>query len=104
MTAKFIFWDVQHGNACYIETPTGKRLVIDLGTGSYVKPADATFSPLAHLWHKWNVRSLDAAIITHPHTDHLADIGNLSSFKPKKVVAPRHLTEAEIRAGNQSKD
>ncbi len=49
MTAKLVFWDVQHGNACYVETPTGKRLVIDLGTGSYVKPSDATFSPLYHL-------------------------------------------------------
>ena len=46
MVAKFVFWDVQHGNACYIETPTGKRFVIDCGIGSYIKPADATFSPL----------------------------------------------------------
>lgn len=104
MMAKFVFWDVQHGNACYIETPTGKRLVIDLGTGSYVKPTDKTFSPLLHLWHKWNVRSLDAAIVTHPHRDHLADIGNLSYFNPKKVVAPRHLKESDIRGGNRSED
>lgn len=51
MKAKFIFWDVQHGNACYIGTPTGKRLVIDCGTCSYIKPADKTFSLFVHLWH-----------------------------------------------------
>ncbi|HYT89871.1 MAG TPA: MBL fold metallo-hydrolase [Gemmataceae bacterium] len=104
MVAKFVFWDVQHGNACYIETPTGKRLVIDCGVGSYIKPADATFSPLGHLWHRGRVRNLDAAIITHPHRDHIEDIGNLTAFKPKKVVAPRHLSKADIDKGNRGED
>jgi len=47
---------------------------------------------------------LDAAIVTHPHTDHIADIGKLSYFKPKKVVAPRHLPRDAIIAGNPAKD
>jgi competence protein ComEC len=104
VVAKFVFWDVQHGNACYVRTPTNKRFVVDCGTGSYVKPASKTFSPLGHLWHKWGVKRLDAAFITHPHTHHIADIENLKFFKPKKVVAARHLTEDEIRDGNSSDD
>jgi beta-lactamase superfamily II metal-dependent hydrolase len=104
MVAKFLFWDVQHGNACFVTTPTGRQFVIDCGTGSYVKPADATFSPLGHLWHKWGVRTLDAAFVTHPHRDHIEDIGNLAFFKPKKVVAPRHLGRADIDRGNRAED
>jgi beta-lactamase superfamily II metal-dependent hydrolase len=104
MVAKIVFWDVQHGNACYVETPTGKRFVVDCGTGSYVKPADATFSPLGHLWHQWGVRTLDAAFLTHPHRDHIADLANLACFRPNKVVAPRHLSAADIGRGNRAED
>jgi hypothetical protein len=42
-------WDVQHGSAAYVKTPTEKHLAIDLGVGSFKAPADATFSPLYHL-------------------------------------------------------
>jgi competence protein ComEC len=104
MTAKFKFWDVQHGNACFVETPTGKRLIVDCGTGSYIKPTDKTFSPLGYLWHRQGVRRLDAAFITHPHRDHIDDIAYLAAFNPAKVVAPRHLTTQDIAQGNKPED
>ncbi len=28
-------WDVQHGNAIYINTPNNKHIVINLGVGEY---------------------------------------------------------------------
>ena len=105
---KLVIWDVQHGSAAYIRTPSGKNVVIDLGVGSFVKPDDATFSPLRHLRQRYGVDRLDTLVITHPHTDHIEDIGHLSLFPlglgrtpgPAVLVAPRHLTEDQIRGGN----
>ncbi len=99
---RFVFWDVQHGSAAYIETPNGKHMVVDLGTGSYAD--NNTFSPLRHLKYSNNVQQLDAVIITHPHRDHLDDIFNFDLLSPKILRRPRHLTESEVKQGNQSRD
>ena len=98
----FVFWDVQHGSAAYIETPNGKHIVIDLGTGSYAE--NQTFSPLTRLKHGYNVQQLDSVVITHPHRDHLDDIFNFDALNPKTLWRPKHLTESEVRQGNQSRD
>ncbi len=103
MSCRFVFWDVQHGSACYVETPNKTRIAVDLGTGSY-KGTDATFSPLLHLKTKYGVPQLDAVIITHPHTDHIDDIFNFEALSPRVFWRPRHLTEADIRAGNRPGD
>jgi competence protein ComEC len=102
MSLTITFWDVQHGNATYINTPNGKNIIIDLGVGSFDN-SNKTFSPLAYLRSK-GVRSLDGVIITHPHTDHLDDIFNFDSMSPHVLIRPRHLSEDEIRVGNQTKD
>ena len=73
---RFVFWDVQHGSAAYIRTPNDTHVVLDLGIGS-VKGSDAAFSPLRHL-KRSGVERLDYVIITHPHRDHLDDIGNFA--------------------------
>jgi competence protein ComEC len=101
---RIVIWDVQHGSAAYIRTPTGKHIVIDLGVGSFKNPTDATFSPLAHLHWNYQIIELDALIITHPHRDHLDDINNVALVRPKAVFAPRHLTEEQLRAGNPAYD
>ena len=98
----FVFWDVQHGSAAYIQTPNGKHIVIDLGTGSYAE--NMTFSPLCYLKDEFNVHQLDGVIITHPHRDHLDDICNFDDLNPKTLWRPRHLSEKDVKDGNQSKD
>lgn len=95
-----VFYDVEHGSSAFLNTPNGKNIVIDLGVGSY-KRADETFSPLAHLWNQYGIRRLNRVIITHPHRDHLDDIDNFDSFSPTVLQTPRHLTDDDIRAGNQ---
>jgi beta-lactamase superfamily II metal-dependent hydrolase len=100
---KVIMWDVQHGNAIYMRTPGGKDFAVDLGTGSY-GGSDYEFSPLLHLKNKWNVGYLDGLVITHPHVDHLDDIFNFDKLNPQILYRPNHLTEKDIRAGNQEKD
>lgn len=51
---EFTFWDVQHGNACYIRTPNGRHMVVDLGIGSF--GGNKPFSPLLHLKQSYGVR------------------------------------------------
>ncbi len=101
--ATFIFWDVQHGSAAYIKTPSGQHITIDLGTGS-VGTSNEAFSPLRHLRDRYGVRQLDAVIISHPHRDHLDDIFQFDAMNPRCLSRPKHLSEADIRGGNQAKD
>lgn len=84
-------WDVEHGHGVYINTPTGKHIVIDLGTGSY-SDGD-TFSPLLHLKNNYGVNKIDYLILTHPHMDHIDDIVNLDEVRPKSVSFPKFSQE-----------
>jgi competence protein ComEC len=104
MSLNMVFWDVQHGSAAFIKTPTGKKLIIDLGVGSFMKPDDATFSPLWHLRNVYGVTSADALVITHPHADHLDDIYNIDLVPPRMLIAPRQIDRDLIREKNQDKD
>jgi beta-lactamase superfamily II metal-dependent hydrolase len=99
----FIFWDVQHGSACFIKTPDEKSFAVDLGTGSY-GDNDSTFSPLLQLKNKYGVDKLDGVIITHPHRDHIDDIINFDNLSPGFLRRPEHLSEQEVRDGNRSID
>jgi competence protein ComEC len=99
---KLVFWDVQHGHAVYLQTPN-QHIVFDLGTGSY-GDSGREFSPLLHLKNKYGVKQLDGVVITHPHGDHLYDIGNFDALSPRALWRPRHLTDEEVRNGNSAKD
>jgi len=100
---RFFFFDVQHGNATYIQTPNDKHIMVDLGTGS-LKRDQSVFSPLMYIRTKWHVRQLDLVIITHPHRDHLDDIWNFGLLQPKILLRPTHLTAEDILSNNQPKD
>ena len=80
MTLRFITWDVEHGSAGYVRTPNGRHIAMDLGAR---RATDTGFSPLAHLHNKWSVKQLDAAIISHPHLDHIEDILNFDALPPR---------------------
>lgn len=97
-----LVWDVDHGSAVYIKTPTGKHIAIDLGVGdmSTGKP----FSPLQKLHYGYKVTALDKLVITHPHRDHIDDIANLSLLKPKLVRAVRSIPNEYLINGNQGSD
>jgi competence protein ComEC len=65
---KFVFWDVQHGNATYISTPNGQHIAVDLGTGK-LGDGNPAFSPLLHMRDSWGISQLDSVIIIHPHRE-----------------------------------
>jgi beta-lactamase superfamily II metal-dependent hydrolase len=95
MTLKMVFWDVQHGDAAYLNTPDDSHIVQDLGTGSY-EDKNEDFSPLHHLQRKYGIDRIDHAILTHPHTDHIADVKNLMDVHPRVLTAPSHLSRDAI--------
>lgn len=74
------FYDVEHGSCTHIITPNGKHYLVDIGTKS-------NKSISQHLKRKYfQCRgSIDYLVITHPHTDHIADLENLYTYgiKPK---------------------
>lgn len=95
-------WDVSHGSAAWVKFPNGVNMVVDLGADG---SGDLAFSPLRTMKNIHNVQQVDYAAISHGHADHLDDIFSLHQlFHPKVLITPRHLTDQEIRAGNQAGD
>jgi beta-lactamase superfamily II metal-dependent hydrolase len=97
-----VFWDVQHGNATYVGTPDGEHVAIDAGWGS-VGTGGERFSPLKWLIDQWGVHRLDAAIVTHPHFDHVADLDNLRRLQPGILARPRLDKQAVVEASVQGR-
>jgi len=93
MTLTIKIWDVQKGLAVYANTPNGKHIIIDAGTGSN---EDKEFYPLYHLNKNYGLRQIDYAIITHPHKDHIQEIKNLDALKPKVLYRPSHITKDDV--------
>lgn len=68
--------DVWQGDSILLVTPSGKTLLVDAGEADY---GSRIFSYLK----KQGVTSLDAVVLTHPHSDHLG--GLLTILKKMKV-------------------
>lgn len=100
--AKIVFWDVEHGHAAYLQSPNGRNIVIDLGTGSY--GSNYEFSPLNYLKSQYGVNQLDYVILTHPHVDHIDDIFNFDDMKPKVLLRSKHLDKKPILERASEKD
>lgn len=96
-----MMWDVDHGSAIYVNTPTGKHIAIDLGVGDMSSGEE--FSPLDHL-NDIGVDRLDKLVITHPHRDHLDDIGNLFLVKPRYLCVNRAISDEDIDDDNREED
>lgn len=89
-----ICWDVQHGNALFIKTPSGHSVLIDLGKGSY-SSRNTRFSPVKHILTRNKLKHIDLLILTHPHKDHIEDILNLNKVKVKQTILPGHLRKKD---------
>ena len=71
------FLDVGQGDAVFIESPTGRQVLIDGGRGSAVLRKLSTVMP-------WYDRTLDLVVGTHADMDH---IGGLIELLPRYRVA-----------------
>jgi len=82
--------DVGQGDSSLIITPEGKSVLIDAG------PPQAGDEVVAALQKK-NIKSLDLAVVTHPHADH---IGGMRSVL-ESVEVKNFLDSGQIFASNE---
>jgi competence protein ComEC len=76
------FLDVGQGDATFIETPSGRQVLIDGGPDSAV---------LRRLGHEmpWHDRTIDVVIPTHTDADHIAGlVGVLLRYQVGTIIAP----------------
>tara|TARA_B100000745_G_scaffold63630_4_gene37629 strand:+ start:9728 stop:10588 length:861 start_codon:yes stop_codon:yes gene_type:complete len=86
---KVRFLAVGQGDAIFIETPSGKQVLIDGGNGSVVLTA-------LRKYMTWYDRGIDLVVSTHPDLDH---IGGLVEVLPRFEVDSILLTEATQSEG-----
>ncbi len=76
------FLDVGQGDAIFIESPTGKQILIDGG------PDRSVVRELAHVMHFWD-RTIDVVINTHPDRDHIGGLPEvLTRYHVSQVIDP----------------
>lgn len=86
-----ITFDVAHGNCHLICTPSGRRVMIDLGRSDDFAPLD---------WFERNVgKHLDLLVFTHPHDDHIRGLLDLmqKDIQVDIICCPRSVP-AELTA------
>lgn len=86
------FYDVGQGDAIFIQTYMGNKIIIDGG------PSDAVLRHLGEDLPFFD-RSIDMLILTHAHTDHVAGlIDIIKRYHVKRVVLP----EVQFESGPYS--
>ncbi len=79
------FLDVGQGDACYLEFPDGKTMLIDAGTGGAKED-------ILNFLQKRGCKKLDYVIATHPHADH---IGSMTAVLREYPVGTFYMPRAE---------
>ncbi|MCG3126044.1 MAG: hypothetical protein CHACPFDD_00872 [Phycisphaerae bacterium] len=90
-------FDVAHGSASFLISPTGKFELVDLG-------ARADWSPLDHIYRNYIPCGgrLDRIVLTHHHGDHLDDVYKLTTDRMPRVVLRRSLVGRYEQACRES--
>ncbi|WP_171654592.1 ComEC/Rec2 family competence protein [Paenibacillus foliorum] len=76
--------DVAAGDAIVIQTPDGKTAMIDSGLMN-------TGSQVVDYLDKLGINTIDMAINTHPHPDHIGGFGDVALYKDIKKVYMENL-------------
>jgi len=86
-----VFLDVGQGDAIFIQTPSGRQVLVDGG------PAEAVLlSQLGHQMSFWD-RTLDVVVLTHPDTDHITGLVSVLERYQVDMVVFRELEhESEV--------
>jgi competence protein ComEC len=98
---RLTMFDVGQGESILIETPNGRRLLIDSGGSPFGTSFNIGARVLAPaLWAR-GVRRLDTLLITHGDPDHLGGaLDVLADFRPRElwmgVLVPNHRSTQDI--------
>ena len=95
---RMIVWDVKRGNSISLRLPNGRMVMVDCG-------ASDDFSPVSVLHSRYGVDSIHELIVTHPHADHMADLGTIQrlGMGPTVLYRPKGISEDAIKSGNTDK-
>ena len=86
-----VFLDVGQGDAIFIQTPSGKQVLVDGGPSE-----TALLSQLGHHVPFWD-RTLDVMLLTHPDSDHITGlVGVLERYKVSTVIYREMDHESEV--------
>lgn len=98
-TLRLTFFDVGDGACALIRTPSGKAVVVDCGTSSWRSPGSVGSKLIAPYLQSQGLDGIDAAVITHPHADHVSGFPALLKREPAEVVLDNGLghISAEFR-------
>lgn len=95
---RMIVWNVKRGNAISLHLPNGKVVMVDCGSSDDV-------SPVSEL-KRQGVDTIHTLIITHPHSDHMADIEIIrkSGMGPNVLLRPNGIPCEDIKNGNTDQE
>lgn len=108
-TLTITFLDVGDGLSCVVRTPSGKTMVVDCGTSSWRDDRSVGDRLVARYLQRQGVSSIDVAVLTHPHADHVSGYANLLREKPAKLILdsgiphPSPLYEQFLNAARKSR-
>lgn len=106
-TLRLTMFDVGQGESLLLETPGGKRILVDTGGAPFGGSLDIGARVLAPaLWAR-SARALDTVLITHGDPDHIGGaLDVLADFRPRHlwmgVLVPGHRpTQDVVNAANR---
>jgi competence protein ComEC len=88
MSLSLLLFDVGRGLCVAIRTPNNHLVVIDCGCSDDVSPI-RILSQCSSFWTGREGHALTQLIITHPHTDHIADIAQVTALMPPSIIVRR---------------
>ncbi len=90
--AEVTFVDVGQGDCAFVKTTSGKVILIDGGQGESFETKLQPFLKLK------NIKTIDAAVFTHYHSDHIGAAGDLfKNYEVKQVVVPDYQPQSSAK-------
>ncbi|MCE5200488.1 MAG: ComEC/Rec2 family competence protein [Armatimonadota bacterium] len=85
-TLELTVMDVGEGLCVVMRAPSGKVMVMDCGTGSWRRSESVGKSVVAPYLQRMGKGSIDVAVLSHPHADHVSGYAGLLKQIPAKLV------------------